>query len=226
MRSDKSKIAELQAEWRRAEELNRLADQLQFALIVPSITELGYAGSRIVDALDVGPQDGDRWTLLIDDAISHCRRAQQGAIDVCLAYMRQYVENMVSRFGHSTTLKNNPQLPEFLRQIRETGSLIASARLHVEGREDRYNAVADRLPALIGDFKALSTPALADLRWRWILAVTWSATFAAVAALLAKLVPTLPESAFAAIFSSAAAVVGALAFYFSLASSSRSERSK
>src|SRR5229473_6540765 len=83
----KELLSTIREEWDKSEEYIKQAEQVNNAVVFPSIKELRYAGRRIVEGLYLIVSHGDRSKIedLLRDAKFGCHRARHDAIDAATA---------------------------------------------------------------------------------------------------------------------------------------------
>lgn len=148
----------IQVEWNKAEEAIKLSEQLGLEVSIPSISELRYAGRRIVDALDLAQNGGDDTKIraLLEDARFCCHRAQHDAIDSAMAKIAIDLDDLTTRLGFEAVLDAYPEFREFYGDFTVSRSKIAASRKNREDRNAIYEAItAVDLPNLVTRFDRL-----------------------------------------------------------------------
>lgn len=79
----KARFVSICNEWDRAEEDIKVAEQINNKVVIPSVSELRYAGRRIIEALREIEKNGPEEKIigLLQDAEFDCHRARHDAID-------------------------------------------------------------------------------------------------------------------------------------------------
>ena len=82
-----SLFADIQREWNAAEESIKRSEQIALDVSIPAISELRYAGRRLVDAMDIAQNGGNaqKVTAVLEDARFCCHRARHDAVDAALS---------------------------------------------------------------------------------------------------------------------------------------------
>lgn len=156
--SDAELLRAIQVEWNKAEEAIKLSEQLGLEVSIPSISELRYAGRRIVDALDLAQNGGEetKFRALLEDARFCCHRAQHDAIDSAMAKVAIDLDDLTTRLGFEAVLDAYPEFREFYGDFSVSRSKIAASRKNREDRNAIYEAItAVDLPNLISRFDKL-----------------------------------------------------------------------
>lgn len=152
-------LREIQAEWDRAEEDIKLAEQVGNAVVFPSIKELRYAGRRIVDMIVVmleHPEDQKKIDDLLADARFDCHRARHDAVDAATADIAAQLVVMVKHLTYEAILPAYPEFPALYRDLRSARDRIAGSRGKRKDREAIYSAIeATDLVKLVGQYNDL-----------------------------------------------------------------------
>lgn len=79
-------LRDIAKEWNKAESAIKRSEQIAGDVSIPAISELRYAGRRMIDALDAAHHGGndDKIRALFEDARFCCHRAQHDAIDAAM----------------------------------------------------------------------------------------------------------------------------------------------
>lgn len=144
-------IRRVAAEWNKAEETIKLAEQVCGEIVNPAIYELRYAGRRLIEAIAALDQNQKQDTLdKLKDALFDCQRAQHDAIDAATSKIVSDLDIGLRRLGAkaiTTHFSEIHDLFELLSQMREK---VAQSRKQRENRNAIYDALADEdFPELI-----------------------------------------------------------------------------
>lgn len=146
------------AEWNKAEEDIKIAEQVANKVVNPSIKELRYAGRRIVEAL-VKIQNNappDQISALLNDALFDCHRARHDAIDAGTSKIAIDLEIMTRRLGHDVILPAYPEFPRLYKSLRSVRAKIAESRKDRDNREAIYSTLEScDFPALVKQYSDL-----------------------------------------------------------------------
>lgn len=147
---------EIQKEWNKAEESIKRSEQVALEVAIPAISELRYAGRRIVDALTLmnsaSPQN-DRILALLEDARFCCHRAQHDAIDAAMAKIAIDLDDLTSHLGFDAVIHSYPNFREFYAEFAHTRDKIAASRGKREDRNVIYDNVSSTdLPSIIKSY--------------------------------------------------------------------------
>lgn len=87
--------------WNAAEESIKRREQIALDVSIPAITELRYAGRRIVDAIDLMQNGGsaEQVRAVLEDVRFCCHRARHDSIDAALAKIGIDPDDMTTRLG-------------------------------------------------------------------------------------------------------------------------------
>ena len=108
------------AEWNRAEEDIKIAEQVANKVVNPSIKELRYAGRRLVEAL-VKLQNAapfEEVEALLNDALFNCHRARHDAVDAGTSKIAIDLDIMTTRLGYEVILPVHPAFPKLVQDLR------------------------------------------------------------------------------------------------------------
>ncbi|MDT0506659.1 hypothetical protein [Novosphingobium sp. MMS21-SN21R] len=139
-------LREIAKEWNKAESAIKRSEQVVGDLSIPAISELRYAGRRLIDALDAAHHDGNSARIqgLLEDARFCCHRAQHDAIDAALAKIGIDLDSMTSKLGFDAILHAYPDFRTLYTDFVQARQKVAESR---ENREDR-NGIYDALTAI------------------------------------------------------------------------------
>lgn len=142
-------------EWNKAEEAMKLAEQVNFKIINPSILELRYAGRRLVEAIPLMKSDRAAAKKLIDDAHFDCCRARHDAIDAATAKISADLDIAVRKIGPDIVLDKFPDLSKLISALNVTRGKIAKSRKNREDRDAIYETIQhDNLESVVKMFSA------------------------------------------------------------------------
>lgn len=157
--SHRELFVQIQEAWNKAEEAVKRSEQIAIDVTIPSVTELRYAGRRIVDALNLASAEGDhdqKIRALLEDARFCCHRAQHDAIDVALAKIGIDLDNLTSKLGFEAVIRAYPPFQEFYATFAVAQEQVANSRHKREERNAIYDTIgAVDLPELIKRYKEI-----------------------------------------------------------------------
>lgn len=139
-----AQLAEISAEWNKAEEDIKIAEQIGDTVVYASISELRYAGRRLVDALlSVASENADEETVrsLVQDALFNCHRARHDAIDAATSAMARNFEHARSRLSSTVILRLTPDFPVIADKLQTLRNKIAESRRQRDRRDLIYSAI-------------------------------------------------------------------------------------
>ena len=152
-------FADIQREWNAAEESIKRSEQIALDLSIPAISELRYAGRRVIDALDIAHNDGteEKIKAVLEDARFCCHRARHDAIDAALSKIAIDLDDMTKRLGYSAVINAYPDFQLLYVSFATARSKIAYSRGNRQDRNAIYDTVstvdfpdiADRYTALL-----------------------------------------------------------------------------
>jgi hypothetical protein len=133
-------------EWNQAEADIKLAEQVAHKVVNPSIKELRYAGSRIVDALvklrvASKREHFDEIESLLRDAIFDCHRARHDAIDAGTSKIAIDLEIMADKIGFDVILSVHQNFSSLYKQLRAIRGKIVESRHLRSDREAIYSVI-------------------------------------------------------------------------------------
>jgi hypothetical protein len=146
LESYRDRIARICAEWDRAEEGIKLAEQVNNKVVFPSIKELRYAGRRIVEALNKINRDGSQSDIedLFQDAEFDCHRARHDAIDAATSKIAVDLQITAEKIGYEAILKAFPELSDLRNKLDNIRDKIRLSRGDRESRENIYSELEGR----------------------------------------------------------------------------------
>lgn len=156
----KGLIESVREEWNKSETYIKEAEQVNNAVVFPSIKELRYAGRRIVDALYLINTDGDPQAVedLLRDARFDCHRARHDAIDAATSKIAIDIDMALKYLGPSVVVEAFPKYRELIERLQETRKKIADSRGERNKREEIYDSIEKNdfpeLVKLYYDFKS------------------------------------------------------------------------
>jgi hypothetical protein len=145
-------LRDIQQEWNKAESAIKRSEQIAKSVSIPAITELRYAGRRLVDALDAAHHGGNETKILalLEDARFCCHRAQHDAIDAAMAKIGIDLDDLTSRLGFEAVIHAYPEFREFYADFTTSRTKIVSSRENRDDRNGIYEAItAVDLPNLV-----------------------------------------------------------------------------
>jgi hypothetical protein len=182
-------LRDIAREWNKAEAAIKRSEQIVGDLSIPAISELRYAGRRLIDALDASHHGGSpaKINALLEDARFCCHRAQHDAIDAALAKIGADLDNMTARLGFDAVIHAYPDFRLLFTDFSLAQQKVAGSRENREGRKEIYETItAIDMPKIIDQYLKLkaASPIAKDaaLRLRlggWIGVATLLATIAA-----------------------------------------------
>lgn len=136
---------DIQAEWNKAEASIKRGEQIALDLSIPAVTELRYAGRRIVDALCEANTGGDEVKIvaLLEDARFCCHRAQHDAIDAAMAKIGIDLDDLTSRLGFDAVIAAYPTFNDFYADFVISREKIAASREKRDDRKAIYDSISE-----------------------------------------------------------------------------------
>ena len=139
-------------EWDKAEQAIKQAEMVSSEVCTPSISEMRYAGRRLIDVLRHKDKDPIKARDLLRDARFDCQRARHDAVDAATVFMKRMVIIATGRFSASNIRDNFPDLIEFRTQLIDAQNKISRSRHDRENRNAIYDVIQntdlDRLISL------------------------------------------------------------------------------
>lgn len=148
----KEQIARIRAEWDKAEEDIKIAEQVCNKVVWPSVKELRYAGRRVIDALHAinNGLPAEEVNKLLQDAEFDCHRSRHDAIDAATATIAIRLEIAHAKLGYDAILKVFPQFPQLRAKLNSVMQRIRESRGDRSSRERIYSAIeAERLNDIV-----------------------------------------------------------------------------
>lgn len=136
-------LRDIAKEWNKAEAAIKRSEQIAGDVSIPAISELRYAGRRMIDALDASHHNGneDRIKALFEDARFCCHRAQHDAIDAAMAKIGIDLDNLTNKLGFEAVLHAYPDFREFYSDFSIARGKIALSRGNRNDRIGIYEAI-------------------------------------------------------------------------------------
>ena len=129
--------------WNDTEVLIKKAEIIQRSMVVPAVSELRYAGRKLVDYL-ISLQD----TNSEIDARNHieefkqcCIRARHDAIDAIVAYIDEYFNSVELDVGRNFIIDQFPEYQDCRILLKEIYNKIEETRRDRARRIDIYNDI-------------------------------------------------------------------------------------
>ncbi len=151
-------LRDIQKEWNKAEAAIKQSEQVALAVSIPAITELRYAGRRLVDALDLAHNNGDDGKIraLLEDARFCCHRAQHDAIDAAIAKIGIDLDDLTSKLGFEAVIQSYPEFRGLYADFGCSRTKIVNSRERRDDRNGIYDAITSvDLPDLVGRYDKL-----------------------------------------------------------------------
>lgn len=151
-------LRDIQKEWNKAEAAIKQSEQVALAVSIPAITELRYAGRRLVDALDLAHNNGDdeKIRALLEDARFCCHRAQHDAIDAAIAKIGIDLDDLTSKLGFEAVIQSYPEFRDLYADFGCSRAKIVNSRGKRDDRNGIYDAITSvDLPSLVGRYDKL-----------------------------------------------------------------------
>lgn len=144
--------------WNETEEILKKAELLSGTLVVPGITELRYAGRKLVDYM-LSCADCHEQSIIdehIQDYKQCCIRARHDAVDASVMFIKNRYNHAVETFGPDVVHSNFRHNVELRRAIRIVDERLSLSRKERHDRPDLYSEVNDKhLDGLIQMFRDL-----------------------------------------------------------------------
>jgi hypothetical protein len=145
-------------EWNKAEFAIKRSEQIALDVSIPAISELRYAGRRLIDALQaarMGRPFADV-AALIEDVRFCCYRAQHDAVDAAMSKIAIDLDDLTSRLGFDAVRSAYPEINDFYRDFTLARNAIALSRAKRDNRGAIYDTIAKvNLPDLASRYEAL-----------------------------------------------------------------------
>lgn len=149
-------LRDIQQEWNKAESAIKRSEQIAKSVSIPAVTELRYAGRRLIDALDASHHGGKEAKILalLEDARFCCHRAQHDAIDAAMAKIGIDLDDLTSRLGFEAVIHAYPEFRHFYADFTTSRAKIVSSRGNRDDRNGIYEAItAVDLPNLVTHYE-------------------------------------------------------------------------
>jgi len=151
-------LASSVAFWNDTEKVLKEAEQLRGELVVPAVSELRYAGRKLVDFTNsrLANEEMVASKKHIYDYEQCCIRARHDAVDAAVMYMKIYYIHMVRTFGIDIVHECYQHHVELKRAIAIVEQRVLLSRKERHLRVDLYSEInGDGLTELINKFRDL-----------------------------------------------------------------------
>ena len=128
------------ARWDALEKRIKRAEHVRAEVVYPAISELRYAGRRLIDALHISwkdnptEEDTQRFDGYIAEIENNCLRAEHDVVDAVVLFIHRRIDQIISEFGLPIVNEYFPQYTAMLSGIKEVdeffvgNSCLPSAR--------------------------------------------------------------------------------------------------
>ena len=139
-------ISSIHSEWMRAEKCMKQAEQVNSAVVIPSVKELRYAGRCLINALELicNGADARKATEYLLDAKFDCNRARHDAVDAMISKITIDLDIILRSVRAGVILKYFPQMPDIVKKINEIKLEIVRSRSKSADRNDVYQNIEDK----------------------------------------------------------------------------------
>ena len=144
--------------WNDTERVLKQSEQLSGKLVVPAVSELRYAGRKLVDFTlsRLNDEDINESKKHIFDYEQCCIRARHDAVDAAVMYMKTYYMHMINEFGIDVVTSSYKYHAELRKAIKVVEERVLISREERHKRIDLYAEINDGcLTDLIGKFHEL-----------------------------------------------------------------------
>lgn len=148
-------LTSIAAEWNKAEEHIKVAEQVCDNIVIPAIKELRYAGRRIVDAIGKmqSAETHSEVIAFLKEAQFDCHRARHDAIDAATSKLSIDLDIMEKKLGLEVILPVYPDFPSLYKRLNALRVKIRQSRKDRENRAAIYSVLeGDDFPALVDKF--------------------------------------------------------------------------
>ena len=143
VKSDGERIDSAIIFWDETEAIVKRAEHINHDMIIPAVSELRYAGRKLVDYLSALRCELDSQTINshLDDFTQCCIRARHDAIDALVSYVVEYLENLEDEVGANIVESFLPDYKAYKVCLRESVNLIISSRKERKNRNNLYSEI-------------------------------------------------------------------------------------
>ena len=134
-------IDQIVEEWNKAERAIKHAENVNGEVVSPAISELRYAGRRIVEAMQLRKSSPEKAERFLQDALFDCHRARHDAIDAATTKMTGDLEAAVNFFTASVISNIFSNFSELYQTLLATREKIAESREHRDQRDAIYETI-------------------------------------------------------------------------------------
>ena len=145
MEVDFNAINDVTSFWDESEKIIKVAENIQYAMVVPAISELRYAGRRLIDYLwAVQKELGETAAReAIEDFKQCCIRARHDAVDTTVAYIDEYMSQISQSVGLAIVAEYAPDFQKLRPLVTKMSNDISVSRADRLRRIDIYNKLID-----------------------------------------------------------------------------------
>lgn len=144
---DQSKINEATRFWDETERVIKEAEQISQEMVVPAISELRYAGRKLIDYLTAiaQPQKGRDAEEDIIDFYQCCIRARHDSLDAAVGYIIQYLEGLEQEVQPQIIARTIDDYKGFKETLFEVSGKIIGSRQDRPRRIEVYDDILEQV---------------------------------------------------------------------------------
>lgn len=135
-----SQFQDVLAEWDKAEQAIKIAEQVTGQVAIPSVMELRYAGRRIGEAARAIDRP-EQFSHLMADAKFDCLRAQHDAIDISVNFIAKFIDEVILKTEPLALGGKYAAVKQYLQKIEDYQAKISQSRLSRERRSEIYESL-------------------------------------------------------------------------------------
>lgn len=142
--------------WDALEKRIKRAERVRAEVIYPAISELRYAGRRIIDALRISwktdrtDDDIEKFNGYIAEVENNCLRAEHDVVDALVLFVHKRLDQIIEQFGLPLVREYFPQYIRMIADIRRVDNFISKSRTERDQRPEIYTEIYnDHLPKIM-----------------------------------------------------------------------------
>lgn len=146
--------------WDETEALVKRAEQINRSMVGPAVSELRYAGRKLIDYVRETSTSGtpENRRSHLDDFLQCCVRARHDAIDAITSYMVLYLEELESRVDADLIALKFTDYKKLKRNLKMIFNEITESRGNREKRNEIYSQINETyVEPVVEMFEALKS---------------------------------------------------------------------
>lgn len=129
--------------WDQTEGLLKRAEQINGEMVGPAVSELRYAGRKLIDFVreTSTSADPDKRRTHLEDFLQCCVRARHDAVDATFSYIMLYLEELESRVDADLISSQFSEYKLLKRDLKHVRNKISASRSDRDNRNKIYEDI-------------------------------------------------------------------------------------